>query len=109
MMPQPPAEPDLIQLEEDIMEGLLPMSILQSYQKEAIDTIRECLKEMRKFLNGMTISTDNKDNNANSFHGEDIKLWYSLVIWIESRVYSCIDLTVISNNSTNDDNNDNNN
>ena len=103
MMPQPPIEPDLIQLEEDITKGLLPMSILQSYQKEAINIVRECLAEMRKFLNNMTVSTDGADSNANSFHEEDVKLWYSLVIWIESLVYSSIDLTVTSDSNTDND------
>ena len=33
-----------------------------------------------------------KDNQANSLHEEDFKLWHSLIIWIEGRVYSSIDL-----------------
>ena len=98
MMPLSPEEPDLVQLEEDIMKGLLPMDILTSYRKQAIDTTRECLKEMRIFLKDMNIL---KDNQANSLHEEDFKLWHSLVIWIESRVYGFIDLSI---HQSNDDN-----
>ena len=98
MMPLSPEEPDLVQLEEDIMKGLLPMDILISYRKQAIDTTRECLKEMRIFLKDMNIL---KDNQANSLHEEDFKLWHSLVIWIESRVYGFIDLSI---HQSNDDN-----
>lgn len=105
-MPQPPIEPDLIQLEEDVTKGLLPMSILQSYQKEVINMIRDCLKEMRKFLSTMTISTEGANNNTNSFHGEDVKLWYSLVIWIESLTYSSIDVTVKNDSNSKDGDDD---
>jgi len=89
MMPESPEEPDLVQLEEDIMKGLLPMDTLLSYRKQAVDITRECLKEMRIFIKDMNIF---KDDQANSLHEEDFKLWHSLIIWIEGRVYSSIDL-----------------